>query len=91
MTTAMSQMKTIANAHLQRDMEAGRKWTCACDACREMRSLLGTEKLLDVRPLVREIREIEDQMPGMPEGPALQGLVQRYQALYDELADVMAK
>ena len=91
MATKMSQLKATAHAHVQRDVEAGRKWTCECDSCREMRSLVGMEKLFDVRPLVREIQQIEEQMQSAPDGPEMQGLMQRYLALYDELADVMAQ
>jgi hypothetical protein len=91
MATEMSQIKATANAHMQRDIEAGRKWTCECESCREMRSLVGMEKLFDVRPLVREIQLIEEQMQSMPDGPEMQDLMQRYLELYDKLADVMAK
>jgi hypothetical protein len=92
MATEMSKIKATANAHMQRDIRtAARKWTCQCDDCREMRSLVGMEKLLDVRPLVREIGDIEEQMQNMPDSPELQGLMQRYLALHDQLAGVMAK
>lgn len=76
---------------MQRDIEAGRKWTCECESCHEIRSLVGMEKMLEVRPLAREIRQIEDQLQSMPNGPEMQDLMQRYLALYDKLAAVVAK
>jgi hypothetical protein len=91
MPTAMSQIKRTANAHMKRDMEAGRKWVCQCEDCRELRSLIGVDKLLDVRPLVRELDEIEEQMRDLPDGPEMDELLEQYLALHDKLADVMAK
>jgi hypothetical protein len=49
------------------------------------------EKLLDVRPLVREINDIEDQMQAAPAGPELQLYMQRYEAIHDKLAEMMAR
>ena len=91
MATEMSQIKATANAHLRRDVEAGHEWTCDCEACREMRSLVGMEKVLQVRPVVRDIREVEDQMGNAKNRVEMQGLMNRYLALYDQLAEVMAK
>lgn len=91
MATEMEKIKATANAHMQRDMEAGRKWACDCQSCGEMRALVGMEKLLDVRPLVREIEQVEAEMSDMPEGPELQARKKQYLALYDQLAAVMAK
>jgi len=91
MATEMSQMKATAQAHMQRDMESGRKWVCTCEPCREMRSLVGMDKLLDVRPLVREISQIEDQMRDLPEGPEMRTLLGKYLELHDQLAETMAK
>jgi hypothetical protein len=91
MQTAMGQMRVVANAHMKNDMEAGRKWVCACEACREMRSLIGMDKLLDVRPLVREIAQVEDQLRELPNGPEMDELLEHYLALHDKLADVMTK
>lgn len=87
----MNEIRDTAYAHLQRDMQAGRKWRCVCDACREMRSLVGIDKLLHVRPLVREIEQLEEQMTVMPEGPQLEACKQRYLEVYDELARTMAQ
>jgi len=52
---------------------------------------MGMEKALDVRPLVREIREIEDQLHGLLDDPEKRRLLERYFKLHDELADVLAK
>ena len=91
MATAMSRIKTTANAHMKRDMESGRRWVCQCADCTELRSLVGVDKLLEVRPLIREIEQIEDQMRELPEGPEMRGLLEQYLALHDRLADTMAK
>lgn len=91
MPTAMSQIKANATAHMKRDMDSVRKWTCQCADCRELRSLVGVDKLLEVRPLIREIEQIELQLRDLAEGPECQRLTERYLALYDELADAMAK
>jgi hypothetical protein len=91
MATVMSQIKATASAHLTRDILLGRKWTCECEACHELRSLVGMKKILEVRPLVRKIRQIEDQSQRVPDGPEMQVLVQRYEALCDQLADVVSK
>jgi hypothetical protein len=87
----MSEMRATANAHIKRDMEAGRKWVCQCQDCHEIRSLVGVEKTLDVRPLVRRILRIEEQLEGMPDGPDMRALLDEYLKVYDELADVMSK
>lgn len=91
MLTVMSEMRQTANAHIKRDMEAGRRWTCQCDACAEVRSLIGVNKLLDVRPLVRELEQIEEQLRDLPDGPEMDDVLEQYLALHDKLADVMAK
>ena len=49
------------------------------------------EKALDVRPLVREIREIEDQLHALLDDAEKRRLLERYFKLHDELADVLAK
>jgi hypothetical protein len=87
----MSQFRETANAHMRRDLEGGGKWVCGCAACHEIRSLVGMEKVLDVRPLVREIKQVEEQLDGLPDGPERRGLLEQYLELYDKLADVMAK
>jgi hypothetical protein len=91
MTTEMNQIKATANAHIRRDILLTRKWICECDSCREMRSLVGLDKLFDVRPLVREIEEIETQLAGLPEGPEMQSVLEQYLLAYDKLAEAMAK
>jgi hypothetical protein len=87
----MSEMRATANAHIRRDMEAGRKWVCQCPDCHEIRSLIGVEKTLDVRPLVRKILRIEEQLKDLPDGPDTQALLDEYLKAYDELAEVMAR
>jgi hypothetical protein len=91
MATEMSQIRSIANAHIRRDMGLMRKWICECDACCETRSLVGMDKLFDVRPLVREIAQVEEQLRDMPEGQEMRGLLEQYLTLYDKLAEAMAK
>jgi hypothetical protein len=87
----MSEFKVTANAHMRRDMEAGKKWACECEACHQIRSLIGMEKTLEVRPLVRAIEEIEERLHRSPDNAEKRALLERYLKLYDELADVMAK
>jgi hypothetical protein len=91
MSNAMSDIRATANAHMRRDLEAGAKWTCECEACGHTRSLVGMEKVLDVRPLVREIDQMSAQMEGLPPGPERQRLLERYLALHDKLAEVVAE
>jgi hypothetical protein len=91
MAQEMKLIKETANAHIRRDMEAGGKWVCTCEACQGIRSLEGIDKTLEVRPLVREIRHIEEQLPQLPDGPAKRSLLEAYLKLYDKLAEVMAK
>jgi hypothetical protein len=87
----MSRIKATASAHMRRDVALGRKWICVCDSCKEFRALVGMAKVLEVRPLVREINEIEDQMQAAPDGPELQAHLQRYEAIHDQLAEMMAR
>jgi hypothetical protein len=87
----MMQLKTTANAHMRRDLEAGGQWLCACDACQAIRDLMGMEKVLEVRPLVREIQQLEARLHGLPDGPQRRSLLEHYLELYDKLADVVAK
>jgi hypothetical protein len=47
MADNMSQISATANAHMRRDIEAGGKWACQCEACHELRSLIGMEKVLN--------------------------------------------
>jgi hypothetical protein len=76
---------------MRRDLEAGGKWVCTCDARHEIHSLIGLEKMLDVWPLVREIRETEDRLHELADGPERHKLQQQYVKLSDKLADMMAK
>jgi hypothetical protein len=91
MTNQMAQFKSTANAHMRRDMEAGWKWVCSCEACKQIRSLVGMEKTLEVRQRVRELEDIEERLDGLSDGPIKQNLRARYLQLYDQLADEMAK
>jgi hypothetical protein len=87
----MSEMRATANAHIRRDMEAGGKWVCQCKDCHEVRSLIGVEKTLEVRPLVRKVLRMEEQLAGLPEGPDKRALLEEYLKAYDELAEVMSR
>jgi hypothetical protein len=91
MINQMGQFKTTANAHMRRDMEAGWKWVCECEACKQIRSLIGMEKTLEVRQRVRELEEIEERLNELPDGSMKQNLLEDYLKLYDQLADEMAK
>ena len=91
MAHEMGRFRAIANEHLRRDMEAGGKWLCECEACHGIRSLMGMDKVLGVRPMVREIEQIEQQLQALPAGPDRSSLLQRYFRLHDVLADEMAK
>jgi hypothetical protein len=91
MTLAMNQIKVAANTHMRRDIALVRKWICECESCREMRSLVGMEKMFDVRPLVREILQIEEQLRDLSDGPEMHTLLEQYVAAYDKLAEAMAK
>jgi hypothetical protein len=91
MASQMSQFRETANAHMRQEMNTGGKWLCDCEACHEIRSLIGMEKTLDVRPMVREIRDIENQLNETMDGSQRNALLERYFKLYDKLAEVMAK
>jgi hypothetical protein len=82
---------TTARAHLQRDMDAGGMWTCTCEACRGLRALTGMRKVLAVRPLVREIYGLEQRLGDLSDGPEKHGVRERYLALHDQLAELMAQ
>jgi hypothetical protein len=86
MIREMSRFNETARSHMQRDSEAGSRWVCDCLACREVRSLVGMEKVLDVWSMVRELRGAEDQFEHLPEGPEKTSARDRYLSLYDELA-----
>jgi hypothetical protein len=91
MSIKMSQIKATAEAHLQRDLEAGGKWVCECDACKSIRSLEGMDKMLAVRPLMREILATGEKLEHTPDGEEKQGLVELYSKLHDKLAKEMEK
>jgi hypothetical protein len=87
----MTEFKTTATEHMRRDLEAGSKWVCECDACGQIRSLIGVEKMLGVRPLVREIETLGNQLDELPAGPERQLVLERYLGLHDRLAEVVAE
>jgi hypothetical protein len=91
MSQEMSRIKETASAHLRRDMRFGGKWICECEACLGFRSLVGFEKALDVRSLVREIQQTEDDLHELPDGDQKSVLLERYFTLYDRLANLMAE
>jgi hypothetical protein len=91
MTDTMSQFKVTANSHMRRDIQAGGKWVCMCEACQGIRSLVGLEKMLGVRPLVRELEATADRLQTLPDGPEKRSLLEHYLKLHDNLADEMAK
>jgi hypothetical protein len=86
MAIEMSQFKATANAHMRRD---GDNWKCTCEACDAIRQLLGVDKVLAVRPLVREIQLTEDRMLDLPDGAEKTALREQFQKLHDQLAAVM--
>jgi hypothetical protein len=91
MASQMNEFRATANVHMRCDMEAGHKWICSCEACKQIRSLIGMDKTLEMRQRVRELEEIEERLDGLPHGAAKDILRDRYLALYDQLADEMAK
>jgi hypothetical protein len=91
MAHAMSQFKATANSHMRRDMEAGGKWVCACEACEGIRSLVGMEKVLAIRPLVRVLQETEERLDELPDAEERRALVEQYLKLHDQLADELAR
>jgi hypothetical protein len=87
----MSQFKATAHAHMERDLAAGPKWVCTCEACHAIRSLVGMDKTLEVRQLVRQIIEVEERLEKEPDAPLKRILLAHYSNLYDKLADEMSK
>jgi hypothetical protein len=87
----MAQFRATAKTHMQRDLNAGRKWTCTCEACDAIRNLVAVDKVLIVRNLVREIQEAEDRWAAEPDGPPKQGLWEHYLRLHDELVDALGE
>src|SRR5262249_31776025 len=64
----MKEIQATATEHMRRDLETGPKWTCDCEACVQLRSLVGVEKVLGVRPLVREIEHLGTQLAALLPG-----------------------
>ena len=62
-----------------------------CEACHQMRSLVGMDKMLEIWPLVKQVREAQDQVEQIPDGAEKQGVVELYHNLTDQLANKMAK
>ncbi len=91
MAHEMTQIKSTANEHMRRDLASGGKWVCSCEACTGIRSLMGMDKMLDVRPLVRQIQGLEEQLKGLADSPEKQSLMDEYFKLHDELAETVAK
>ncbi len=91
MAHEMSQLNETADAHQQRDLAAGGKWVCTCEACQAIRSLKGMDKMLTIRPLLRELLQTGDKLERIPEGAEKQGLVELYHNLHDKLAEKMAE
>jgi hypothetical protein len=87
----MVRMKATVRDHVQRDLQSGGLWSCKCNDCEQIRSLIGVEKMLEVRPLVREVERIEEHLARLQEGAERLELTKRYLALHDRLADAMAK
>jgi hypothetical protein len=81
----------IAHAHLQRDLGETKTWTCECEACRHMRSLVGMEKMLEIWPLVNQVSEAQHQIERTPDGAEKEGVVELYHNLSDQLATKMAE
>jgi hypothetical protein len=90
MSTLMSQFKSTANAHMRQEMERG-EWVCQCEACHAIRSLVGLDKMLAVRPLVRELQQAEHRLAELPPGPEKRNYLEEYLRLHDQLADELAK
>ena len=91
MAQQMVKFKATANAHMRRDLSAAGKWLCPCESCHAIRSLVGLEKLFEVWPLVRQLRDLEQQFSGRPGDPEKQSLLDHYALLYDRLAQKMAQ
>ena len=86
----MTGFKATATDHMRRDLDAAGKWVCSCEACAQVRSLVGVEKVLGVRPLIREIERMSTELDGLPAGPERQRLFDQYLGLHDQLAAAIA-
>jgi hypothetical protein len=87
----MKQIKATATEHMRRNLETVSKWTCECEACVQIPSLVGVDKVLDVRPLVRSIELTGARLDGLPAGPERARLWQQYLGLHDKLAELIAQ
>jgi len=87
----MNEFKATASEHLKRDLEDRGKWVCQCDACVHIRSLMGVEKMLDARPLVRALEQTGAELEGLAPGPDRDRVLRRYLDLHDKLAAVIAE
>jgi len=87
----MSQFKATANEHMRHELNTLGKWSCQCDSCKEIRALVGMDKTIEVRQLVREITDVESRLNGLPDGPEKRLLSERFLGLYDKLADEMGQ
>jgi hypothetical protein len=90
MSTLMSQFKSTANSHMRQDMERG-EWVCQCEACNAIRALVDLDKMLAVRPLVRQLQQAERRLAELPPGLERQNYLEQYLRLHDRLADELAK
>ncbi len=91
MSNAMTEISATASAHMRRDLDEGTKWACQCEACVNMRSLVGVQKMLDVRPLVRAIEQTSARLDELPPGPERQRVLEQCLGLHDQLAKVIAE
>jgi hypothetical protein len=88
-TDEVSDLKATANSHMRRDIEQSGKWLCECGACRQIRSLIGVDKMLDVWPLIRAIEQNNHRCECLADGPEKQRLIAQCLDLYDKLAAAM--
>jgi hypothetical protein len=91
MSSVMTEFKLTGSAHMRRDLEAGGKWLCNCEACHEIRSQVGIKESPGIRPLITEIEKTEERLKGLPDGSKKFILQDRYLRLLDQLADELAK
>ncbi len=52
---------------------------------------MGMEKMLEVRPLVRRVEQIDERLHGLADGPEKRILLNQYGNLQDKLAEVVAR
>src|SRR4051794_36777542 len=90
-SNAEMEIRATAHAHMRRDQDARPKGACDCEACVQLRSLVGVERVLDVRPLVRDIERLGAQLEALPPGPERQRVLRQYLGLHDRLATVVAE